>query len=169
MKRIVIFLLMVVVLPISAQVKTVTTVVNLAVNDQTNILVISSNEVARLVFWQENDSWAWLDCVKDGRTFSIAEQGAIIAGPAQFTLSAHNAGVYATTFQITPQTDIFPPDQTLIIPQDSPGAFVTMQMTTNLMEWETVTKGFYTGTNGARFFRIWADRMLEPTILTSKP
>ena len=142
-----------------AQIKTVTTAFSLPSSGSTNYFFsITSNEVAKVACRLPNDGT--LDCSKDNRTFSI-QQGAVIAGPARFSLYVPNAGVYALTFQVFFQVEnLFPPDKTLIIPEDSTGAFITMESSTNLVDWITVTNGFYTGTNGAKFFRIRGDRIL---------
>jgi hypothetical protein len=60
------------------------------------------------------------------------------------------------TFKITPEA--FPPDKTFIIAEGTQGATVTLECSTNLLNWTTATNGFYTGTNGAKFFRISAQR-----------
>ncbi len=146
---------------VAGQIRTVTKVLTFPPSGGgfTNFFSISSNEVASVVYFKLPGGNLYF--TKDDLTHGLS-QGGIIAGPASFT-AVNPVGTWWTTvpitFEITPQVEKFPPERTVIIPEASTGALVTMECSTNLMHWTTVTNGFYTGTNGARFFRIRADRI----------
>ena len=80
----------------------------------------------------------------------------IVSGPA--VIDVHCYGYKALfTFKIT--SEAFPVDRTLVLSSDSPGANISLQVSTDLVNWTATTNGLYTGTNGAKFFRIRADRV----------
>lgn len=144
-----------------AQTRTVTKVLTFPSAGYTNFFSIGSNEVAAVAYCRAPQGLdVRLYCTKDDLTFG-ANEGGIAAGPAAFTMiSLSGSGAVPVTFEVTPQVQTFPPEKTVIVPEASTGAFITMELSTNLMQWMTVTNGFYTGTNGAKFLRIRADRIL---------
>ena len=79
----------------------------------------------------------------------------VIAGPATIQLQALCC-VYLPTFAtIEVQPTPFPPDKTLTVGAYSGNVQVTMQVSTNLVDWTTAINGMvYTNSPGARFFRI---------------
>lgn len=138
----------------------------------TNSYSLGPNETAEVVSWVNNGGYyGLLDVEKDNSVFTsgsgsfsspagtdgILSKGLAISGPAMLHLRSYNTNTKCfVTFKITP--DAFPPDKTFIIPDGTPGATVTLECSTNLLTWTTATNGFYTGTNGAKFFRINAQR-----------
>jgi hypothetical protein len=138
---------------------------------QTNSFALGPHDTAELLNWFSRAGT--IDIEKDGATFAVdgsvfdarygypldfsATRGITVAGPA--VISYRNTAWSQkglVTFKITP--DAFPPDKTFIIPDGTPGATVILECSTNLLTWTTATNGFYTGTNGAKFFRINAQR-----------
>ena len=80
----------------------------------------------------------------------------VIAGPAKLLLVGENGKAFCT-FKILPEA--FPPDRTAIVLPGTGGANVTLQCSTNLVNWQTATNGLYTNQPVAKFFRV----ALEPT------
>src|SRR6266404_2949608 len=77
----------------------------------------------------------------------------VIAGPATIRLSNGylNAPVYCT-FSIAPE--VFPPDKSLILPAGTNQVTITLECSTNLVNWVTATNGIYGSPTAAKFFRI---------------
>jgi hypothetical protein len=79
-----------------------------------------------------------------------------MAGPAMVTLNSNFADRGAepafVTFEITPQS--FPPGQTLIVPPGTNQVLVTLECSTNLVNWLSATNGVYGSPTEAKFFRI---------------
>ena len=130
---------------------------------QTNEVVIAPYEVAELVSCPNPYNQFEINVVKDGTTFSFGPsdiantRGVVMAGPAVIKFGTGTTGQKGfCTFRITPES--FPPDKTLIIPDGTAGATVTLECSTNLINWGSATNGFYSGTNSAKFFRIRAER-----------
>jgi len=78
------------------------------------------------------------------------------AGPA--TVKLHSGFPDRTsypayvTLEITPQS--FPPGQTLIVPPGTNQVLVTLECSTNLVNWVSATNGVYGSPTEAKFFRI---------------
>lgn len=81
--------------------------------------------------------------------------GSVLAGPAtiQLTqLSGYTPGAFAT---ISVEPGPFPPGQTAVVGAYTGNVQVTMQVSTDLVNWTTATNGqVYTNSPTARFFRI---------------
>ena len=131
----------------------------------TNELTIAATETIEVVTFTGYPDHVELDVVKNGTTFSYTPGSSIgswyrpltMKGPATVRLIGNLADTIAfCALKITPES--FPPDKTLIIPADTTGATVALECSMDLLSWQTATNGFYTGTNGAKFFRIRADR-----------
>ena len=56
------------------------------------------------------------------------------------------------TIEVTPQS--FPPGQTLIVPPGTNQVLVTLECSTNLVNWVSATNGIYGSPTEAKFFRI---------------
>lgn len=95
----------------------------------------------------------------NGQTFNVAS-GAFVAGPATFTLQPivqNNSGVNVffpnfMTLNIVPST--FDVQKTLILPPGPGQFYVSLQTSTDLINWSTATNGIYGSPNTAQFFRI---------------
>ena len=82
----------------------------------------------------------------------------IVAGPATFRVTAYtnlnggNNGPCFFTFRITPGA--FPPDRTVIVLPGTNQTSVTLECSTNLVNWASATTGVYGPMPEAKFFRI---------------
>jgi hypothetical protein len=129
----------------------------------TNTFEITSSETAEVVGTYLNGTW--LEVEKEGTLFLFTDavlnnyvnRQVIIAGPAVFRLRTITTNQKSfSTLRIIPES--FSPDKTIIIPEGTAGATITLECSTNLLNWSTATNGFYTGTNSSKFFRIRAER-----------
>ena len=78
----------------------------------------------------------------------------IIAGPA--TIELRGTGGLAT-FRVYPES--YPPDKSILVAPGAGGAAITLECSTNLVDWMTATNGVYTNQPAAKFFRIRAERI----------
>ena len=138
-------------------------------HNATNEVAIAANETFEVVYVPELNflNSAQLTIIKDGTSFNYrayypdsagfnsTARPLTMTGPAIVRLVGFSVSIFCT-LRITPES--FQPDKTLIIPADTAGATVALECSTDLLTWQTATNGFYTGTNGAKFFRIRADR-----------
>ena len=80
----------------------------------------------------------------------------LVSGPATVKLhSGFPDRMYYPTYvtlEITPQS--FPPGQTLIVPPGTNQVLVTLECSTNLVNWVSATNGIYGSPTEAKFFRI---------------
>lgn len=132
---------------------------------------IETNETAEVVSWFPQEvTGTQLDIIKDGLTISFnSSQGLIpragalpvrIAGPAIIRFIAVSGGSPSRGFctvKVEPAT--FPPDRTLVVPADTGGANISLEVSTNLVHWTTATPGAYTNLQSHMFFRIRAERL----------
>ena len=108
-----------------------------------------------------------LEVIKDGRTsvmqtLSVPNQGfdpVVVAGPATIRLvvpgNPTRAGL--CTIRITPEA--YPPDKSLLIAPGSGGAKISLECSTNLVNWVEATNGVYTNLPAVKFFRIKEERI----------
>ena len=130
---------------------------------------IESYEVGEVVSFPAGmNANSRVEVVKDGMT-SVLEtvtspnQGRdplVVAGPAVIRLSvygnsANRAGL--CTVRITPEA--YPPDKAILVAPGSGGAIITLECSTNLVNWTTTTNGVYTNLPAAKFFRIKEERI----------
>lgn len=81
-----------------------------------------------------------------------------LRGPATISLRRNNNEFSGfATFEIMPEP--FSPDKAVTIPPGLGGATVTLECSTDLVNWTTATNGIYTNLPAAKFFRIKADRI----------
>ena len=131
----------------------------------TNTLEIVSGETAHLVSLLNGDSGnCSLYVEKDGarvhvRTstrdaFYVPRDPLVVNGPARLLVVGRGG---MATLKITP--DQYPPDRTVVVPGGPGGATVTMECSTNLVNWVPATSGVYTNLPGVKFFRIKLDRI----------
>lgn len=127
---------------------------------------VSAGDSAEIVSWVLNETY--LTVQKDGVSIPYLPSQPnyssrfVIAGPAKFTLTSNagccvNVKTAFVTLKVEPES--FPPDKTIIIPDGATGARIAMEVSTNLVNWTVATNGFYTGTNGAKFFRVVGERV----------
>ena len=147
------------------------TVVSLSVRAQIQTLVVSPTSTNSAVITVSSNSFAVVKSVDndDGGLLLINIQGVnftkdfsfesinglTISGPATIQLQAHCCAFYASyaTIEIVPGP--FPPGKTLTVGANSGNVQVTMQMSTDLVNWTPAVNGMvYTNTPDARLFRI---------------
>lgn len=116
------------------------------------IVAYPGGEVDPYLVWTVN-GLKFTNNVADLSTTTLSTT--IFAGPGSFQLfSPHNTGSrLAITFDIEPCP--YPPDKTLTIGANSGNVTVTMENSTDLVNWTPAQNGAtYTNAPGARFFRI---------------
>jgi hypothetical protein len=86
----------------------------------------------------------------------------VVAGPA--TLIFENLAAprqlmspAILTLEITP--DAYPPDKAITLGPGPGGAAISLETSTNLLNWTSATNGVYTNLNDATFFRIRAAKV----------
>lgn len=77
--------------------------------------------------------------------------GDVVRGPATFFL-LDLGGAQGFTLKITPVS--FPPNQTLIVPPGTNQIQISMETSTNLVNWAIATNGIYGSPETVRFFRL---------------
>lgn len=93
---------------------------------------------------------------KDGERFKLPQVGefpqlpapAVIAGPAKFDVR----GLGWATFRITPQA--MPAWKTLLLPPSTNAVVVSFQVSSNLVDWTSVTNLLFPGVTAPKFFRL---------------
>jgi hypothetical protein len=129
-------------------------------------LSVGQYEVAELISFPKllNGVDALLYLEKDGKTFVHSYDWRvnfvdplIVAGPANFRLvaQASGSGRALCTFKITPEA--YPPDRAILIPPGTNQARITLECSTNLVQWFAATNGVYGPLPEAKFFRIKLD------------
>lgn len=162
------FLVLLAVLAIDARAEFVTLITE-ATGGSNDVaeLSIGAYEAAELVSVVGPNYGQELLLFKDGkRTYCpLAPQQypVIVAGPAMFRYTAvtnssgQGAGPCFITFRITPEA--FPPDRTVIALPGTNQTFVTLECSTNLVNWASATNGVYGPMPEAKFFRIKLQRL----------
>ena len=131
---------------------------------------LESYEAAELVSYPSDiANGSRIDVIKDGAQFHYTAtvfgfpsssqvvpkpplEPLIVAGPARIRLFSDVGGPKFCTFRITPES--YPPDKSLLIAPGPGGAEVTLEYSTNLVNWTATTNGVYTNVPVATFFRI---------------
>jgi hypothetical protein len=125
-----------------------------------NEVQISSSQSLKLVSGYDTCSNAEAEIHKDGKRFVYAPHNphpAIVAGPAVVRLvmspTAPPGCISFLTLDIQPAA--FPPDKTVTVGAYSGNVQVTMEISTDLVNWTPAVNGMvYTNSPDARFFRI---------------
>ena len=122
----------------------------------TNQVTIADFETGQVVAGLYNDSYSKTTFTKNGVRFD-ENVGAIIRGPATFSLTSTTVGPgnqfnRFMTVKITPVS--FPPDKTLIVPPGTNQVQISLESSTNLVNWATATNGVYGSPIEAQFFRL---------------
>ena len=95
--------------------------------------------------------------ITKGKFRSWLLPGAIIQGPFTLTLKGTETPISAAcTLRLIPE--VFPPDKTVVIPPGQ-GAQITLQCSSNLVDWVTATNGIYTTAPSMKFFRIHSEKV----------
>ena len=165
----------------SAEARVVTLVVT---NAETREVQIALGEVAELLGWSAYQAYPNFSSApfrlvvsKDGADINLfippsmtvinagfqAYAGIparhLIAGPATIRMSGVGGGTGPNycTFNISPET--FPPDKTFILPAGTNQVTISLECSTNLVNWLTATNGVYGSPTEAKFFRIKAQTL----------
>lgn len=136
---------------------------------QTTNLVIGTNETAELLSFPASTSTSLgvVTIAKSGigvRYHQASKsdlrnagqlEPLIVVGPATLHFSAGGDPI-CCTFRLGPEQ--FPPDKTIVIPEGG-GANITMECSTNLIDWTSASLGVYTNIPANKFFRLRAERV----------
>jgi hypothetical protein len=134
-----------------------------SLNSTTNSITIADYETGELIDGS-GDGYTQVNLYKDGCQFSTVAArnnnpgvGSKVRGPATFqlTISAGNNSSDISrymTVKITPVS--FPPDKTLIVPPGTNQVQISLETSTNLVNWSSATNGVYGSPNAAQFFRL---------------
>ncbi len=84
----------------------------------------------------------------------------VIVGPAVIRITINDQvypignqpPAFYCTFKITPEA--FPPDRTILVPPGNNQSRITLECSTNLVDWSEATNGVYGPLPEAKFFRI---------------
>ena len=141
-------------------------------------LQIESYEAFRVVSSKLDSPWFKMTVTKESREFTFTSEDfngrnggyffippkpVIFSGPATIQLSiTSGVGVgggtltvpISITVEITPQS--FPPDKTILVPPGTNQVAITLECSTNLVQWSPATNGVYGPMPEAKFFRIKA-------------
>jgi hypothetical protein len=137
----------------------------------TNEINIESFEVAEVISFSIRlniEGGSRLEIVKGGHRAvvapitgyspGIASEPLIVAGPATIRLIATSMDAAGLcTVRITPEA--YPPDKSILVPPGTGGAAITLECSTNLVNWTATTNGVYTNLPAAKFFRIREERI----------
>jgi len=135
-------------------------------NKPEDLVTISQYETAEIVsfYTVNNSNQPRIEIRKNGFVFPIMPDASIAVTPCSVTPIAGPAvirlyeGFGYCTVKISPGS--YPPGKSLIILNEpGRGAVVTLEQSTNLVDWVTATNGVYTSLPAATFFRIKADRV----------
>ena len=108
-----------------------------------------------------------IDIQKDGPPVNFTSQVSgsrgrnIVAGPAKVLLviSAESGPPRYGAVTLVIEPEAFPPDRTIIVAPGLGGAAITLECSTDLVNWTSATNGVYTNLPSAKFFRIKAERI----------
>ena len=139
-------------------------------NGETRVVDVPVNETMRIVGYHANSgSSGAVRFTAGGQSFTIGFsyndfgnwQERIVHGPSEVAFMGGAGGGSYFVYEIIP--DAFGPDRTVVIP-DGQGAFVTLEKSTDLENWEVTTNGVFNTTNDPPhiFFRVRADYFVNP-------
>ncbi len=143
----------------------------------TNEVQIAQNQIATIKTYYDEEHFntstaghcSVIQVVKNASLFQVEHtafidgnynSGVVIAGPALIRLrtftSNPDRGAMVT---LDVQPSQYPPDKSVVIGAYSGNVQVTMQVSTDLVNWSTADNGStYTNSPDARFFRILVDK-----------
>ena len=130
----------------------------------TNICAITEGEAAEIISVQPT-STSYVTIGKEGivapyytaADVSAGGKGTIIKGPATFTLLAQSSTAAFLTLKIMPEA--YPPDKSVIVAPTTNQVQITLESSTNLVNWASATNGVYGSPDEARFFRIHLQKL----------
>lgn len=127
----------------------------------TNKVIIAEAEAAEIMSVTTLNAFLYFQ--RDGTNFvgfkaaDATGKGTIMKGPATVVLVGQLGTPAYLTLKIMPES--FPPDKTVILPPGTNQVQVTLESSTNLVNWAAATNGVYGSPNEARFFRIHLQKL----------
>ena len=96
--------------------------------------------------------------------------GIPVSGPATITASSDRENTLVITVKITPDSvdvnkitaDSFDVNKTLILPPGTNHVYITLESSTNLVNWAAAANGFYGSPDTVLFFRIRTNSNASP-------
>jgi len=134
-------------------------------SNRTNEVQVAEGQYAKIIsFAQSGGDLAEIYIVKNGKTMRVTDGNLQIAGPATFRLvclELHDPSRWAfLTVEILPAQ--FPPDRAVTVGPYSGDVRVTMEMSTDLVNWTVPQNAaIYTNAPDARFFCIKIAKNIE--------
>ena len=108
-----------------------------------------------------NDSGATIE--KDGLVFTdqffnfkAIKPDLVVKGPATFKLVG---GASPTLLTLKVMPEAYPPDKSVIVAPTTNQVQITLESSTNLVNWASATNGVYGSPDEARFFRIHLQKL----------
>lgn len=136
-------------------------------NRTNDVFSISSMQVAELKSFIDDSSQCFIRIHDTNRAYeivgfniSVTTKPIIFRGPATIELFRSpqvSSGTAFATFEVTPQP--YSPDKSITIAPGAGGAVITLECSTDLVNWTATTNGVYTNLPAAKFFRIRAERV----------
>ena len=131
---------------------------------ETNSIIIESYETVRIASVTRQPGSSSIRIFKSGavsKVYNTTTEPHVVRGPAVVEFSDDGTGTRTAadllTLEITPEA--FDPTKTLIVPPGTNQVAVTLECSTNLVNWMVATNGIYGSPIEAKFFRIRADRI----------
>jgi hypothetical protein len=131
-------------------------------NGSSNQVSIAEGETAEVVSLGgvASGSFNSASFVKDGIVFNSLvtppSNFVVVKGPVTFRLVSQDGNAHLT-LKVMPES--FPPDKTLILPPGTNQVSITLESSTNLVNWASATNGVYGSPDEARFFRIHLQKL----------
>lgn len=147
----------------------ITLTLNGSVTNYGTTLAVQPGQMAEVKSFVGMGGGSGLMIQKDGMQWNFSGGSAIgfkVVGPAQLFLLAEAPAVVMATIEITPSA--FPPDKAVTVGPYSGNVQVTLESSTDLVNWAPAVSGAtYTNTPDARFFRINVQRNAPPPPITA--
>ncbi len=125
-----------------------------AKDEEIKKIQLTSDDAVQLVLQSLYDASAWI--FRDGQQF-LFHEGQIVQGPCELWLRGQRPSALGIgTFRII--RNMQPPDKTMVIPQGG-SAQITLQCSSNLVDWVTANNGIYTNMPSMKFFRIYSEKL----------
>lgn len=140
---------------------TITAVPTSPSGSATNKVIIGEAEAAEVMSITTLNSFLYFQ--RAGTNFvgfkaaDATGKGTIMQGPATVVLVAQLGTPAYLTLKMMPAS--YPPDKTVILPPGTNQVQVTLESSTNLVNWAAATNGIYGSPDSARFFRIHMQKL----------
>lgn len=135
-------------------------------------LVVAAGEVAEFKYCTVNTTWSpRMTVLRDGLSFEVPYQPLnqrtfpqefVVSGPCtvqvNYPYSPPGGTSYPTLYVFKIHRQSTPPDKTVVIPPGQ-GGLVTLQCSSNLVDWVTTTNALHTNVPSMKFFRVNVERV----------